>query len=134
MKTKELNQYEQQAADFLAATNTTYTAEVMEHRKYWPSDKETRDVYKCTLTKGNRFISSEFGQSIASKGNAPTAYDFLACIVDSNPGTFDDFCGDFGYDSDSRSAFDTYQKVVEQWLEVSSFYSESELELLREIN
>jgi len=65
MKTTEVNEYQKQALDFLAATNTTFKCEFLKHGKHFENDKETRDIYKITLTRGNRSYSFNFGQSIA---------------------------------------------------------------------
>lgn len=68
------------------------------------------------------------------KALKPTSYDVLACITKSDPGKFSDFCGDFGYDEDSRNAYKTYEAVRDEWLDVQSFFTSEELEELQEIN
>jgi len=64
---------------------------------------------------------------------APTAYSVLSCLTKNNPGTFEDFCSEFGYDSDSRSAKKTYKAVRNEYLEVSKLFSNEELEEMQEI-
>lgn len=64
----------------------------------------------------------------------PTAYDILACLTKYDPGTFENFCGDFGYDTDSRSAVKVYKAVRKEWNNVSKLFTESEIEQLQEIN
>lgn len=64
---------------------------------------------------------------------APTLYDVLACLQKYDVGTFEDFCSEFGYDTDSRSAKKTYKAVVKEYDKMCSLFSESELEILREI-
>lgn len=68
------------------------------------------------------------------KGNAPTAYDVLACLTKYDVGTFEDFCGEFGYDTDSRSAKKTYKAVLKEYGNVCKIWSDSEIELMQEIN
>jgi hypothetical protein len=63
----------------------------------------------------------------------PTAYDVLASITKDDPGTFEQFCGDFGYDEDSRRAEDVYRAVVEEWKRVRRFFTDAELTEVREI-
>ena len=63
----------------------------------------------------------------------PTPYDVLACLTKYPPGTFEQFCAEYGYDSDSRCAFDTWVNVVEEWFRVNQFFTDEELEELREI-
>lgn len=67
------------------------------------------------------------------KGHKPTAYDALCCLTKSDPGSFENFCSDFGYDEDSRKAESTYKAVVAEWEQVSNFFSSDELEQLQEI-
>jgi hypothetical protein len=65
---------------------------------------------------------------------APTAYDILACVTKHEVGTFEDFCSEFGYDTDSRKAEKTYQAVKEEYLNISRLFNEDELAELQEIN
>ena len=67
------------------------------------------------------------------EGTPPTAYDVLSCLTKHDPGTFDDFCSDFGYDSDSRKAKKTYKAVRSEYLEISRLFSESEREEMSDI-
>lgn len=64
---------------------------------------------------------------------APNAYDLLASITKYEVGTFEDFCGEYGYDEDSRTAEKTYNAVKEEYLKVISIFNESEIEELQEI-
>jgi len=63
----------------------------------------------------------------------PEAYDVLACLTKNHPSTFEDFCSEYGYDTDSRSAFDVYQAVLTEWGKVSAFFSAEEIEQLQEV-
>jgi hypothetical protein len=63
----------------------------------------------------------------------PRLYDILAGITKSDPGTFSDFCGDFGYDEDSRKAFETYLAVQKEWEGVQLLFGDV-LDELQEIN
>jgi hypothetical protein len=64
----------------------------------------------------------------------PTSYDILACLTKSDPGTFENFCSDFGYDTDSRNAEKTYNAVKDEYLNICSLYNDSELSELMEIS
>jgi len=63
-----------------------------------------------------------------------TPYDLLACIQKSDPYSFEDFCSDFGYDTDSRKAEATYHAVVKEWKKVQSFFTAAELTEIQEIS
>jgi hypothetical protein len=176
-----VNTHEQQAIDFLNATETTFKAEFLKNDFHFDGDESKRDIYKITLKRGTRKYSFNFGQSISKstkvkdklngreftmsgksagnhsykylyperfpknkaeeifgdfkliKGTAPNAYDILACLQKYDAGSFEDFCGDFGYDTDSRSAKKTYKAVLKEYQIVCALWSDSEIEQLQEI-
>ena len=177
------SKYEQQAEAFLKATNTEFKYEFLFNGKYFCDDKEMRDVYRITLTRGRRSYTFNFVQLIAGSGFyytmgkqkvnidrkyllkeneanlihhirresdfqfmnnkksdtihypvAPTAYDVLACLTKNDPGTFEDFCSEFGYDEDSRKAEKIYNAVLDEWKNVCALFTDGEIEQLQEIN
>jgi hypothetical protein len=176
-----MNQYEKQANDFLATTQTEIKVEFLEHGKHFANDTETRDIYKVTFSRNGRKFNLKFGQSIAKSGffaqygkqkialpmdklnakksdlhlwvkwntkatdfgsvgrdsihypEAPTAYDVLACLTKYDVDSFDDFCSEFGYDADSRTAKKTYKAVRKEFSNVQKIWSDSEIEALQEI-
>ena len=65
--------------------------------------------------------------------NYPTAYDVLACLQKYDVGTFENFCSEFGYDEDSRTAEKIYKAVCKEYLNVCKLWSDSEIEELAEI-
>lgn len=65
--------YEQQALDFLNKTNTEFTAAFVKNGKHFEDDKYERDIYKITLTRGNRKFSFNFGQSLNKSGEYQVA-------------------------------------------------------------
>ena len=64
---------------------------------------------------------------------APSAYNVLSCLTKYDPGSFEDFCGEFGYDTDSRSAEKTYQAVKNEYSNLCRLFTDAELELMQEI-
>ena len=54
----------------------------------------------------------------------PTEYDVLACLTKYDPGTFQDFCDNFGYDTDSRNAEKTYNAVKEEYNNLCALFNE----------
>lgn len=172
--------YEKQATDFLEKTGCKMEITFKENRKYFPEDKEPRDVYEIKITRGIRVWVFEFGNSIADSEfmavygrsrykipsemrtktlaeikryvrmnlqsdfgsvaadkiimpKPPTPYDVLACLTKYDVGTFDDFCNEFGYDPDSKSADRVYAGVKEEYLNVCRIWNDSEIEELAEI-
>lgn len=62
----------------------------------------------------------------------PTMYDVLTCLTKYDPYSFEDFCGDYGYDEDSRKAEKIYRAVVKEYKAVQRLFGDI-LEELQEI-
>ena len=85
----EPSTYIDQANKFLADTNTTLEINFKRHGKHFDSDTQTRDIYECTLTRGSRKYTFDFGNSIINSGivhawgiNAPQfRHNGLNCIA-----------------------------------------------------
>lgn len=136
-------EYDTKASAFLAKAQITFAANFMRHGKYWDDDKESRNIYCITMTReGFGAVIREndfwvtFGQSIVNTktGAKPKPYDVLACLTKYDPGSFENFCSEFGYNTDSKRAEKTYHVVVEEWTKVKAFFSPAEIEELQEIN
>lgn len=134
--TTTISAYDQQAIDLLNKLGVTFSAKYLTHDFHFEDDRETRDIYRLTLSRGKERISFKFGQSIygSNKGEIPSAYDLLSCIQKNDPGSFNNFCSDFGYDEDSRKAYSVYKGVVKEWEKVERFFTPDEIEELCEIN
>lgn len=157
-----MSKYTEQAEKFLKDTGTTFKAEFLNHGKHFEDDKEMRDIYKITLERNGRKWDFNFGQSIARSGDAfghrkkcsksncqtvnnlgvckvhdtrreaPNAYDVLACIEKSDVGTFEEFCSNFGYNTDSKKAEKVYFAVQKESKECLKMFSDV-IEQLQEI-
>lgn len=126
--------YEQRAEYFLKITNTKILIEFKEKSIYFDSDKEARDIYVITLqNKYNRFRFT-FGQSIKNEGTMPTAYDVLSVLNKYDIGTYENFCDEFGYSTDSRKARAIYKATLREFKNLQRLFpNKNELELLQEI-
>ena len=92
------------------------------------------EIVQALLHKTTELSAKNWGEPIRNNVIVhPTKYDVLSCLTTYNPGTFENFCLDFGYDNDSISALRTYDAVVSEWDHVSMLFTEEELEKLREI-
>jgi len=102
--------------------------------KFMQWDKtQQRYVFKLQLLRGKKSYTFEFGQSIAQGSNTPTLYDVLTCLQKYEVGSFEDFCRDFGYDTDSRTAEKTYKAVVKEFQAMQRLFNSDELEVLQMI-
>jgi hypothetical protein len=125
--------YQAEANKLAKKLNVKLIVNGSEYRKYFNTDKESRYVFNLTLKKGKRQYTFNFGQSISSGPEEPTMYDVLSCLQKYDVGSFEDFCDDFGYDNDSRSAEKTYKAVCKEYEAMERLFSSEELELLSEI-
>ena len=133
--TKEVNQYDRQAAEFMIATKTTFKATFKTNDFYFPGDKKTRDIYRCTLKTPLGSYTFDFGRSInnSDQNTAPRPYDIFASVTKYDCGTFENFCSEFGYDTDSRTAERTYKAVCKEFKNIARIYTPEQLELMQEI-
>lgn len=60
----KVNEYEQQAQDFLNKTNTKLQVRFLEHGKYFVGDKDERDIFEVKMTRGTREYIFTYGASI----------------------------------------------------------------------
>ena len=67
------------------------------------------------------------------RGKPPRLYDVLSCLTKYDPGTHKNFCGDYGYDTDSRKALDLYMRVQEEWSGVLRLCGGESSEMMREL-
>ena len=131
-----INEYTKQANDFLAKHGILYASEFIKSGIHFDGDTEKRDIYNCTLKRGAKTLSIEFGQSINKSRlglSAPNAYDLLTCITKNDPIDFENFCSEYGYSNDSISAKKTFKLVYAEYTKVIKFFSEVEIEELQEI-
>lgn len=79
----------------------------------WPANH-----YVVTLTRGSDTLAVPFSQGlgITSEPDAATVLDCLASDAAGveNASTFEDWCAEYGYDTDSRSAERTYNACRQQ--------------------
>lgn len=167
--------YEEQANDFLMKTGTKFECKFIKTGKHFADDKDERDIYQITLTRGARSYSFSFGNSVNNSGKyiisiyvqnslklsrkfaheneiknmrygliksdmtlnknfaPPSSYCVLACLTKYDPDTFENFCSEFGYDTDSKKAEKIYLSVKDEYMNVCMLFNTDELELMQEI-
>lgn len=143
------SEYDIQAENFLKNNGIRFTATYKKHDKYFPDDKEMRDIYTISLSRNQQSwalarslgatrykFTFQFGQSLhGSRLNIPpSAYDVLASLTKSDPESFENFCSNYGYNEDSRKGHKTYLAVRRGWMKINQFFTAKELEELQEIN
>ena len=101
-----------------------------EYKLHFADDKQKRYVFKIKLIKGGKQYTFEFGQSLSEGNNEPTLYSVLACLTKYDPESFEDFCCNYGYDNDSRTAEKIYKAVVKEFKNMQRLFTSEELDLL----
>lgn len=124
---------ELQGKQFLEETGTTMEVGEPEFGLHFQDDEKPRYRFPVTFKRGKKRFTITFGQSYAADDKVPTAHDVLSCLPKSDPGSFEDFCGEFGYNSDSRKHERIYKGVCEEWKHVSAMWTADEIEKLQEI-
>lgn len=92
--------------------------------RYFPDDRYSRWVYKMRLERNGESYMFTFGQSIEARDTVPSYYDVLASLTKSDPYDFDNFCDEYGYNRDSRSAYKTYQAVQKEYNAVERLFGD----------
>lgn len=153
-----MNEYIKQATEFLQKTYAKMKIEYvgLAVNKEW-KEKQKRCLYKITLTSPRGSMIFNFWDSIRNteirtmpfdaynvqankelaakkKAAVPSVYDVLACLQKCDPGTFENFCSDYGYDEDSRTALRVYLAVQNEYTQLARLFTPEQMEELAEIN
>lgn len=114
---------------------------------FWDSIRNTK-IKRMTLAEyaekryKTRFDSLRYAEKLTAKKEleakkaeaTPSAYDILACMTKYDPGTFEGFCCEFGYDEDSRTAERIYFAVQKEYTQLARLFTVEQMEELQEIN
>jgi len=147
-KLLKASKHEQAANEFLFQTKAEIKADFKRIGKHFADDQDERPIYEITISRGKRNFTFDFGDSIAHleeaqkhdkpietlQGETPTNYNILACLQKYDVGNFENFCSEFGYDSDSRKAEKIYKAVKNEFQNLQTLFSDDEMEVLQEIN
>lgn len=68
------------------------------------------------------------------KEATPNEYDILACLTKYDPGTFEDFCAEYGYCADSIRALTMYRDAQKEYSQLVRIFTPEQMEMLAEIN
>lgn len=103
-------------------------------RRYFDEDTESRNVYKITVRRDGKQISFKFGDSInhTLEGIEPDLYDVLTTIsaeYDFNNTEFEEFCSEFGYNTDSRKAEKTFKLWKKQNTKLHKLFTDEEIQV-----
>lgn len=114
---------------------------------FWDSIRNTEistmtfEEYAKKELKYNRVEDMSYGEKVKAKKDlarlkakaVPDEYDVFACLGKYDVGTFEDFCSEFGYDEDSRTAERIYIAVIKEYKDLTRIFTEKQMEELSEI-
>ena len=121
--------YLQQANDFAKKHNVKMKINSVNYGKHFADDKESRYIFNITLSRKGKRYTFNFGQSLASGSEEPTMYDILSNLEKYESRDFEDFCSNYGYDTDSIKALKTYKAVDREYKAVNRLFNDIMKEL-----
>jgi hypothetical protein len=132
------NQYKEQAQKFCDKNGVKMSIELakVQSAPLWAVEGSQYGLkYNIKIERADRKWDFSFWGSVHDKENRkkPTAYDVLACITKNETGSFQNFCDDYGYDTDSRKALETFLAVGKEWENCERLFGDV-IEELQEIN
>lgn len=142
--------YETEARDFMIRNNIKMSIifKDREANRLW-RDNAKRNRYSIYIknTDTGEVMRVTFWDSIYNTTHniTPTCYDILACLTKYDPGDYEDFCLEFGYETETENefgrltrnlnAYKIWKACCHEWEGVKRVFGEDEiLEELREIN
>ena len=142
--------YETEARDFMTRNNIemSITFKDREVNRIW-NEIVKRNRYSVYIqnTDTDEAMRVIFWDSIYDTEHnvTPTCYDILACLTKYDPGEYEEFCSEFGYETEienqfgrftrNETAYKIWRACCDEWRNVKRVFGEGEiLEELREIN
>lgn len=130
--------YQQEAIEALAKCETEMIIKLKDNKKaIWEDKNESRERhhYQVTLKNSKGACVFDFFGSINDfeQGKEPSEYDILACLDYHTSNSFENFCADFGYDSDSRKTNKIWKSSLKQSNELRAIFTDEQIEILSQI-
>ena len=139
-----MNQYEQQALDFLNKTNTEMKIRRTGAVRGFPFDEHDTNMhhrYRVTLTRGDKKYSLSFYGSARNydENKRITPYDVLACLqkwyIADNMW---DFAREYGYTISTEKEYNNvktiWKRCKKEYEALQEMYDDEEMDELREVS
>lgn len=119
---------------FLNANKVRFSADWADENPHLNGMPAGSSHYKCTIKSGSRQMTVFFSQGPAVC-REPTAKSVLSCLaMDAsgyeNAGSFEDWCAEYGYDTDSRRAEKTYRAIEKQSADLLRVFGDAQYKKL----
>jgi hypothetical protein len=132
--------YEEQAEQFLKATQTKFSYELVGTVQGFPNDNRdqfNRYHFEVTLSNARHSFTFFFYGSHADWLDGEetlSAYDVLSTITKNEPESdLRQFASAFGYDWFEESTERIYKAVKKEWENICQLFNDKEIEMLQEI-
>jgi hypothetical protein len=135
-------------AQFIESNRISLTAEkYTDHNPLMEGEGIRMDHWKVTLERGSRSVvrsvdditprrmTLTFSKGLGHHGAEPTAEEVLDCLASDASGIenardFEDFCSEYGYDTDSRKAEKIYKDTKHQTERLRKFLGDEAFDTL----
>lgn len=120
--------------DFIDANKIKMTVERTDSNPHM-DDSRNMDHWKCVMRRPAARLTVYYSRGYGHKGAAPDPGDVLDCLASDAAGIdnargFEDWCADYGYDSDSRRAEKIYKACERQARKLENFLGSDALHTL----
>lgn len=106
-------------------------------KKHFADDTDSRWVFNVKISRNGESFKIKFGQSIVNGFKEPSKYDILSCLQKYEPGTYEEFLSEYGYEiydkKDAKIALKIYNACCDEFENVNRLFYDIIDELL-EIN
>lgn len=119
-----MSEYDKQAEEF--AKKVGLKMKVLGFEWEYPEwDQECRHAkFKIRFSRNGKQWTLDFYQSRTAGKKEPSIYDVLACLQKSEPGNFEQFCSEYGWDSDSRRSERIWKDVKREYKNVVRLFGD----------
>jgi len=117
--------------DFIKSAGLSMSAAWTDHNPNMDDEgRAPMDHWRCTIRSGKSRMSLVFSMGAGHDGKRPELADVLDCLASEAAGlensqNFDDWCAEYGYDTDSRRAERTFKAIERHTRSLRRVLSES---------
>ncbi len=124
--------------EFIASAFITCIVQPVDRNPHM-DDSDRMDHWKVRFTRPGRSMTTYFSMGSGHNGRQPDTGEVLECLASDAAGienarNFDDWCAEYGYDTDSRKAHRTYTICQREASKLKRFLDAGYERLLFEVN
>lgn len=122
-------------AEFAAKNGIRFSHEYAANNPNMDPDGSRMDNYKCRLRCKGKAMTVYFSKGLGLGGKPPEVDEVLDCLASDasgaeNAGSFEEWCSEYGYDTDSRKAERTYRTIEKQAAKLKALLGDAAYEQL----